>query len=127
MPTLEAFMTKLVRDMAFDISTADVRAAVFKVETRPQTLTLIRDLPNAMKQNFSLVLPVSFVPFQGLTYLLDNHLSHPLLKNLLPGLGDFVHDSSEKVRVAFLDLLLKVKGLRTIKVYWFAFCLFGNP
>ncbi len=30
-PTLEGFMTKLVRDMAFDVSTADVRVAVFKV------------------------------------------------------------------------------------------------
>ncbi|XP_038078115.1 condensin-2 complex subunit G2-like isoform X2 [Patiria miniata] len=81
--TLEAFMTKLIRNMAFDISTADVRAAVFK----------------------------------GLTNLLDNHLSHPLLKNFLPILKDFIHDSSEKVRVAFVDLLLKIKGLRTIK-YW---------
>ncbi|XP_022081754.1 condensin-2 complex subunit G2-like isoform X2 [Acanthaster planci] len=81
--TLEAFITKLIRDMAFDVSTADVRASVFK----------------------------------GLTNLLDNHLSHPLLKNLLPILKDFIHDTSEKVRVAFVDLLLKVKGLRTIK-FW---------
>ncbi|XP_033625419.1 condensin-2 complex subunit G2-like [Asterias rubens] len=82
-PTLEGFMTKLVRDMAFDVSTADVRVAVFK----------------------------------GLTFLLDNHLSHPLMKGLLLVFKDFIHDSSEKVRVAFVDLLIKVKGLRTIK-YW---------
>ena len=58
----------------------------------------------------------SLVLFQGLAYLLDNHLSHPLMKTLLPTLGNFLHDDSEKVRVTFIDLLLKVKGIRAIKV-----------
>ena len=48
--------------------------------------------------------------------MLDNRLSHPLLKPLLGKLQDLVHDSAEKVRVAFLDVLLLVKGLKAIKV-----------
>jgi len=55
--------------------------------------------------------------FQGLKFLLDNRLSHPLLKPLLGNLQDLVHDSAERVRVAFLDVLLLVKGLKAIK-FW---------
>ncbi|KAJ8036414.1 Condensin-2 complex subunit G2 [Holothuria leucospilota] len=54
--------------------------------------------------------------FKGLKYILDNPLSHPLMKHSLPSLGNFIHDTSEKVIIAFLELLLKVKGIRTIKV-----------
>ena len=43
-------------------------------------------------------------------------MSHPLLKSLLGNLRDLIHDNSEKVRVAFLDLLLVVKGMKAIKV-----------
>ena len=49
-------------------------------------------------------------------FVIDNPLSHPLLKNLLPSLKSFIHDTSEKVILAFVDLLLKVRGLKTIKV-----------
>ncbi|XP_030855770.1 condensin-2 complex subunit G2 [Strongylocentrotus purpuratus] len=55
--------------------------------------------------------------FKGLMFVIDNPLSHPLLKNLLPSLKSFIHDTSEKVILAFVDLLLKVKGLKTIKVW----------
>ncbi|XP_041457703.1 condensin-2 complex subunit G2-like [Lytechinus variegatus] len=55
--------------------------------------------------------------FKGLMFVIDNPLSHPLLKNLLPSLKNFIHDTSEKVIVAFVDLLIKVKGLKTIKVW----------
>ena len=54
--------------------------------------------------------------FQGIKYVLDNRLCHPLLKSLLPNLKNLLHDNSEQVRIAFLDLLLKVKGMRSIKV-----------
>lgn len=54
--------------------------------------------------------------FQGLKFLLENHLSHPLLKTLLGNLRDLIHDVSEKVRSAFMDLLLLVKGIKAIKV-----------
>ena len=48
--------------------------------------------------------------------LLDNPLCHAILKPLLSKLQDLVHDSSEKNRIAMMDMLLKVKGIRAIKV-----------
>ncbi|XP_046568004.1 condensin-2 complex subunit G2-like [Haliotis rubra] len=54
---------------------------------------------------------------RGLTDLLDNHLCHPLLKQVLPTMRDHVHDMSESVRKAMMDLLLKVKKIRAIK-FW---------
>lgn len=53
---------------------------------------------------------------QCLTIVLDNSFSHPLLEQLLPALKNSLHDSSEKVRVAFLDMLLKIKAVRAAKV-----------
>ncbi|XP_053268370.1 condensin-2 complex subunit G2 isoform X1 [Pleuronectes platessa] len=55
--------------------------------------------------------------FKCLTIVLDNGLSHPLLEKLLPTLKYSLHDSSEKVRTAFLDMLLKVKAVRAAK-FW---------
>lgn len=53
---------------------------------------------------------------QGLITLVDNHLCHLMLKPILPQLQSHIHDTSEKVRVAMVNLLLKVKGVRAIKV-----------
>lgn len=47
---------------------------------------------------------------------MDNKLSHPLLEQLLPAVKYSLHDNSEKVRVAFVDMLLKVKAVRAAKV-----------
>ncbi|XP_065053043.1 condensin-2 complex subunit G2-like [Rhopilema esculentum] len=55
--------------------------------------------------------------FKGLKVLLNNKLSHTLLKILLPCLRDLIHDNSERVRRAFLDFLILVKGVRSIK-FW---------
>ncbi|KAG1656540.1 Condensin-2 complex subunit G2 [Nymphon striatum] len=55
--------------------------------------------------------------FKGFAKLLENPLSHPLLSNLLPKLDKGFHDPSEKVRIAFLDMLLTVKNLKSIK-FW---------
>ncbi|XP_051008459.1 condensin-2 complex subunit G2 [Acomys russatus] len=55
--------------------------------------------------------------FKCLPIILDNKLSHPLLEQLLPPLRYSLHDKSEKVRVAFVDLLLKVKAVRAAK-FW---------
>ncbi|XP_027625867.1 condensin-2 complex subunit G2 [Tupaia chinensis] len=55
--------------------------------------------------------------FKCLPMVLDNKLSHPLLEQLLPTLRYSLHDNSEKVRVAFVDLLLKVKAARAAK-FW---------
>ncbi|XP_060579913.1 condensin-2 complex subunit G2-like [Ruditapes philippinarum] len=54
---------------------------------------------------------------KGLAILLDNPLCHLFLKPVLPEIRNSFHDVSEKVRVAMLELLKKVKSLRTIK-YW---------
>ena len=53
---------------------------------------------------------------QGFAYLLDNVLCHPTLKTLLPELRDLLHDTAEKVRIAFIEILQKAKGIRTFKV-----------
>ncbi|XP_064643919.1 condensin-2 complex subunit G2-like [Lineus longissimus] len=54
---------------------------------------------------------------RGLTHLVGQHLCHPMLNTLLPRLQNMIHDNSEKVRVAMVDLLLKIKGMRLIKVW----------
>ncbi|XP_065688084.1 condensin-2 complex subunit G2 [Patagioenas fasciata] len=83
-PTVLAdLLTKLTGDLAYDITSADVRCAVFKC------------------------LPI----------ILDNKLSHPLLEQLLPALKNSLHDNSEKVRVAFVDMLLKIKATKAAK-FW---------
>ncbi|XP_063777980.1 condensin-2 complex subunit G2 [Pseudophryne corroboree] len=55
--------------------------------------------------------------FKSLTILLENKLSHPLLEQMLPTLKNSLHDNSEKVRVAFVDMLLKMKAVRAAK-FW---------
>ncbi|XP_074049351.1 condensin-2 complex subunit G2 isoform X2 [Macrotis lagotis] len=80
---LTDLLKKVIGDLAFDSSSADVRCSVFKC------------------------LPI----------ILDNRLSHPLLEQLLPTLKYSLHDNSEKVRVAFVDLLLKIKAVRAAK-FW---------
>ncbi|XP_044033213.1 condensin-2 complex subunit G2 isoform X2 [Siniperca chuatsi] len=55
--------------------------------------------------------------FKCLTIVLDNALSHPLLEKLLTTLKYSLHDNSEKVRTAFLDMLIKVKAVRAAK-FW---------
>lgn len=54
---------------------------------------------------------------EGLQYLLDNHLSHPILKALLPKLSPMIHDTAERVRIAFVDLLTYVRSIKLIKFY----------
>ncbi|XP_029482637.1 condensin-2 complex subunit G2-like isoform X1 [Oncorhynchus nerka] len=55
--------------------------------------------------------------FKCLTIVLDNGHSHQLLEQLLPALKNSLHDTSEKVRVAFLNMLLKIKAVRAAK-FW---------
>lgn len=54
---------------------------------------------------------------KGLEELLEQPLSHMVLKGLLPVLANSVHDTSDKVRLAFIQLLIKVKGVRGIHFY----------
>ncbi|NXQ81329.1 CNDG2 protein, partial [Nyctibius grandis] len=55
--------------------------------------------------------------FKCLPIILDNKLSHPLLEQLLPTVKHSLHDNSEKVRVAFVDMLLKIKATKAAK-FW---------
>ncbi|NXN84882.1 CNDG2 protein, partial [Bombycilla garrulus] len=55
--------------------------------------------------------------FKCLPIILDNQLSHPLLEQLLPVTKYSLHDKSEKVRVAFVEVLLKVKATKAAK-FW---------
>ncbi|NXT64568.1 CNDG2 protein, partial [Chaetops frenatus] len=55
--------------------------------------------------------------FKCLPIILDNNLSHPLLEQLLPATKHSLHDNSEKVRVAFVEMLLKVKATKAAK-FW---------
>ncbi|XP_072710803.1 condensin-2 complex subunit G2 isoform X2 [Ciconia boyciana] len=55
--------------------------------------------------------------FKCLPIILDNKLSHPLLEQILPAVKHSLHDNSEKVRVAFVDMLLKIKATKAAK-FW---------
>ncbi|XP_061661845.1 condensin-2 complex subunit G2 [Syngnathoides biaculeatus] len=55
--------------------------------------------------------------FTYLCMVLDNVLSHPMLEKMMPRFKNSLHDISEKVRVAFVDLLLKFKAVRAGK-FW---------
>ncbi|NXP54251.1 CNDG2 protein, partial [Heliornis fulica] len=55
--------------------------------------------------------------FKCVPIILDNKLSHPLLEQLLPAVKHSLHDNSEKVRVAFVDMLLKIKATKAAK-FW---------
>ena len=70
--------------------------------------------------------------FEGLKYLLENHLSQPSLKGtvcwenifdsfsvpaLLPQLTNLIHDHSDRVRASFVDLLCEIKKSRIIRFY----------
>jgi len=54
---------------------------------------------------------------EGVMFILENHLSHPLLKVLLPQLSSLIHDKSDRVVLLMVKLLLAVKRLRTFKFY----------
>lgn len=64
---------------------------------------------------------------EGVEYLLDNHLSHSILKGLcllrltltvlLPKVSSVIHDKAEKVRVAVLKLLSTIKRVKMIRFY----------
>ena len=55
--------------------------------------------------------------FDGLSLLVDNHLSHSILKPILPKLSKLIHDSQERVRLAFVKLLVRIKSVRSIHFY----------
>lgn len=62
---------------------------------------------------------VRIAVFDGLKSLVNNHLTHQTLSISLPRLGPLINDSMEKVRLAFLDLLVAVKSKRIRAVRYF--------
>ena len=50
----------------------------------------------------------------GLTYILNNFLSHSLFKQLLPSSSPLFHDKSDSVRIAYCKLLIAVKSVKNI-------------
>jgi len=60
---------------------------------------------------------VRFAMVSGINHLLDQPLAHGVLGALLPLLKNVIHDKAEKVRVAFLQVLDKVKGIKNIHFY----------
>ena len=99
---IKTFLNLLVEELAFDASSVGVRVAVLRVSV-PVT-------------SFLLLISPASPSSQGMAVVLDNPLSHPILAELLPLMCPCLHDTSEKVQLAMLDLLLVVKELRTIKV-----------
>uniref|UniRef100_A0A8C4R5E4 Condensin-2 complex subunit G2 n=1 Tax=Eptatretus burgeri TaxID=7764 RepID=A0A8C4R5E4_EPTBU len=55
--------------------------------------------------------------YKSLSLLLENKMSHPVLERLLPEAKLGLHDQSEMVRVAFVELLIQVKVTKCTK-YW---------
>ncbi|GAB1606710.1 hypothetical protein Ahia01_000953600 [Argonauta hians] len=54
---------------------------------------------------------------KGIMLLFDCHYCHQILQPILPELQNLFHDSSERVRIAMVNLLIKVKSLRKVK-FW---------
>lgn len=63
---------------------------------------------------------VRIAAFDGLRVMLSNHATHDLLKSTLPRLRPLIHDNVERVRLAFLDLLLQLKKRRIAGLTYFA-------
>jgi condensin-2 complex subunit G2 len=51
------------------------------------------------------------------TTLLEEDKTHAVLRSLLPSLGNLIHDKTEKVRLAVVEMLLFVKKIRGMKYY----------
>lgn len=51
----------------------------------------------------------------GVAFVLENFLSHALLKMKLPSLRPLIYDPSPRVQVAFLELLLLIKKTRSMR------------
>ncbi len=60
---------------------------------------------------------VRFCVISGIRELLAQPFSHPTLKLLLPLIANLIHDKAEKNRLAFIKLLVDIKGVRGIHFY----------
>lgn len=62
---------------------------------------------------------VRFACFEGLTFLMENHLAYPVLSVNMRELRPCINDASEKVRLGVVSLLLKVKEKRLPQLLYF--------
>lgn len=62
---------------------------------------------------------VRFACFEGLTFLMENHLAYPVLSVVMRELRPLINDASEKVRLGVVSLLLKVKEKRLPQLRYF--------
>jgi condensin-2 complex subunit G2 len=53
----------------------------------------------------------------AITHLLDAPQSHAVLREVLPSMGNLIHDKVEKVRLAVVRMLLRIKTVPNIKYY----------
>lgn len=60
---------------------------------------------------------VRYSLFIGIGVLLQQPLTHDLMRHLLPMLKLSIHDKSEKVRIAFMKILCQVKSIRGMHFY----------
>ena len=54
----------------------------------------------------------------GIGSMLSNQFTHQALQSLLPNLSNHIHDTSEQVRVATVDLLIKIKHCTIDIKFW---------
>ncbi|EKX42521.1 hypothetical protein GUITHDRAFT_141192 [Guillardia theta CCMP2712] len=80
------------------------------------TTTLVQVLIKQFSQDAASP-AVRVAVLRGMAFILNNHMSHPLLQDRLKLLGDLIHDKSERVRVAMCELLLKVRGIKSIRFF----------
>mmetsp|Transcript_22855 Transcript_22855/g.40142 ORF Transcript_22855/g.40142 Transcript_22855/m.40142 type:complete len:1311 (-) Transcript_22855:196-4128(-) len=52
-----------------------------------------------------------------ITTLLQEEKTHAVLRPLLPSIGNLIHDKTEKVRLAVVNMLLSIKKIRGMKYY----------
>ncbi|EGD83553.1 hypothetical protein PTSG_04158 [Salpingoeca rosetta] len=81
--TTSTLLGKLIKDLARDKASPDVRVSVFK----------------------------------GLSFILDNPLSRMTMKGLLPHVSASLHDTSRRVRAAFLDMLIAIRPIKNIRFF----------
>lgn len=62
---------------------------------------------------------VRLAVFEGLEFMVQNHLAGELLSRAIPRLSNLIHDKVERVRLAFLDLLISIKKKRMQSMRYF--------
>ncbi|PXF42082.1 Condensin-2 complex subunit G2 [Gracilariopsis chorda] len=62
---------------------------------------------------------VRLAVFEGIEFMVQNHLAGELLSRAVPRLKNLIHDKVERVRLAFLDLLISVKAKRMQSLRYF--------